>query len=210
MSIARGLHLILGTYLALMPSYATAKKEPTIYQYVQSNGVVAFTDEKPREHHYTIFKTQCYACSTKSQLDWYSMPLFTKQFNREITIASKKHNIEAALLRAVIHAESAFKVNARSKQGAIGLMQLMPETAKYLGVKNPHQAKQNILGGAKYMAKLLNQFKGSIKLATAAYNAGPGAVKKYQGVPPYAETKAYVKRVAILHSRYRHALSSRT
>ena len=81
-------------------------------------------------------------------------------------------------------------------------MQLMPGTASDLGVKNAFNANENIEGGVKYLAQLLSQFNGDIKLATAAYNAGPNAVKKYNGIPPYSETKVYVERVGILHRRY--------
>jgi soluble lytic murein transglycosylase-like protein len=83
-------------------------------------------------------------------------------------------------------------------------MQLMPDTAKELGVDKPFNVEQNIEGGVKYLAELLSLFKGNTRLATAAYNAGPNAVKKYNDVPPYSETKVYVERVSILHQRYQH------
>lgn len=105
-----------------------------------------------------------------------------------------------------MHAESAFNPNAVSHKGAQGLMQLMPGTAKELGVQDALIPSQNIAGGAKYIAQLLKRFNGNIQLATAAYNAGPGAVKKYNGVPPYIETEVYAERVGILHKRYQMAL----
>ncbi|MGB2788164.1 MAG: lytic transglycosylase domain-containing protein, partial [Dokdonella sp.] len=116
------------------------------------------------------------------------------------------YGVDAALLRAVIHAESAFNPMAVSAKGAQGLMQLMPGTANDLGVADAFDAQQNIRGGAQYLAQMLREFDGDERLATAAYNAGPGAVQKYENVPPYAETQVYVERVATLKERYRKAL----
>ncbi|MDP5212647.1 lytic transglycosylase domain-containing protein [Pseudoalteromonas tunicata] len=181
-------------------------KDKVVYQYIQANGTIAFTDQKPMAHKYNVLKYDCFACRVDSSIDWYHTKLFKNDFNAEITQASLDHNIPAALIRAVIHAESAFKYDALSKKGAVGLMQLMPTTAKELGVKNLKQPRQNIDGGTKYFAQLLDTFKGNVKLAAAAYNAGPNAVKKYSGIPPFEETQAYVKRVSILHQRYQQAL----
>ena len=113
-----------------------------------------------------------------------------------------KYDIDPAFVRAVIHAESHFNPQAVSKQGAQGLMQLMPATAKELGVRNSLSAHQNIKGGVKHLARLLRKYKGDNKLASAAYNAGEGAVKRHGGIPPYKETQVYVERVGILHQRY--------
>ena len=100
-----------------------------------------------------------------------------------------------ALVLAIIKAESDFDARAKSKKGAVGLMQLMPSTAKGLGVKDPLDPQQNIEGGVKYVKSMLDRFNGNIILALAAYNAGPNAVKKYDGVPPYKETQNYVKSI---------------
>ncbi|MBT8364761.1 MAG: lytic transglycosylase domain-containing protein, partial [Deltaproteobacteria bacterium] len=111
---------------------------------------------------------------------------------KSIHKAARKYNLPANLLRGVIRAESNFQVNAVSHAGAQGLMQLMPGTAKELGVDNPFDIEQNIDGGARYLRKMLDSFDGDIKVALAAYNAGPGAVEKYGGnVPPYQETERY-------------------
>lgn len=106
-----------------------------------------------------------------------------------------KYNVDESLIKAIIKAESGFNSKAVSPAGAAGLMQLMPGTARGLGVNDVFDVNQNIEGGAKYLKGLLDRFDGDKKLALAAYNAGPNAVKKYGGVPPYRETQAYVKRV---------------
>ncbi len=109
--------------------------------------------------------------------------------------AAARYDVSVDLLKAVAKAESGFNPNAVSKAGAIGVMQLMPATARSLGVADPYDARQNIMGGAKYLKENLDRFNGDVSLALAAYNAGPNAVQKYGGVPPYSETQNYVKVV---------------
>lgn len=182
-------------------------KSTLIYTYPESDNVAVFTDQKPSHiSNYKILKFDCYACNPYSEINWYTVKLNLISFSQAINLESKSNSIDPALVRAIIHAESAFNAHAKSGVGAQGLMQLMPATAKELGVSNPLDARQNIAGGTKYMAQLLQQFKGNIKLAAAAYNAGSSAVKKYNGVPPYEETQVYVKRVGILYARYQQAL----
>ncbi|HEX3011900.1 MAG TPA: lytic transglycosylase domain-containing protein [Syntrophomonadaceae bacterium] len=118
-----------------------------------------------------------------------------RSFSDIIKKASEKYGVDQNVIKAVIKQESSFDPNAVSSCGAQGLMQLMPSTAKSLGVNNPFNAEENVMAGTHYLKQKLDEFNGDLHLALAAYNAGSGAVHKYGGVPPYKETRAYVDRI---------------
>lgn len=129
----------------------------------------------------------------------------------DISLAIDRHSdaqqIDPKLVRAVIQVESGYNHRARSNKGAMGLMQLMPGTASQLRVQDPYDPDENVRGGTQYLRQLINRFPGKLELAVAAYNAGPGAVEKYKGIPPYRETRDYVKRVLSLYQGGEPALS---
>ena len=174
-----------------------------VFTYRQDDGIPVFTDKVPLNQQYEVMEFACYACDPGSRVDWNATRLHTDKYTDQIFAASRDHGVDAALIRAIIHAESGFNPYARSHKGATGLMQLMPGTAADMGVADINAVEDNIEGGVKYLALLLAQFKGDITLATAAYNAGPASVDRYGGVPPFAETRTYVERVRILHERYK-------
>tara|TARA_R110002050_G_scaffold1244_2_gene8523 strand:- start:50547 stop:51230 length:684 start_codon:yes stop_codon:yes gene_type:complete len=186
------------------PSNKSKAKSTFIYK-SKSDSIVTFSDQKPVNTEYEVLRFDCYACNPTSTINWNTVQLNTTDYADLIKLTANKHAVDPALVRALIHAESHFNPNAKSRVGAQGLMQLMPATASELGVENAFNVQQNIQGGTKYLAQLLATFNGDITLATAAYNAGPNAVLKYKGVPPYTETKVYVERVGILYRRYQHA-----
>ena len=176
-----------------------------IYKYVH-NGVVSYSAEKPQRGAFERLKPTCllsYIGCELANADWSRIKLNRQAFQPLIDQSARTHAVDADLIRAIIHAESAFNPQARSKAGAEGLMQLMPATQKLLRVSNPYNAKENIDAGTRLLKQLLKKYNNNIKHAVAAYNAGEEAVKRYQGVPPYEETRNYVKRVAQLYARYR-------
>jgi soluble lytic murein transglycosylase-like protein len=195
--------------LLSIPSHRQQQPQITVYKSVQKNGVIRYADLAPTQGGYEqLLFNDCYACGLHSNTNWHKTGLFLHAYNSTIQAAATAYQVEPALIRALIHAESAFNPLAVSKAGAQGLTQLMPATAKELGVGNALLAEPNIFGGVKYLAQLLKRYGGNVALATAAYNAGAGAVQKHGGIPPYAETRAYVARVQLLYQRYQTILTA--
>jgi soluble lytic murein transglycosylase-like protein len=181
-----------------------------VYSYIK-DGVRHYSSKRPhgvasagaiRTIRYSFMET-CFACAAKPGVNFGAIRLNKNAFSTEIANAARDYGVDEAIVRAIIHAESAYNPNALSRVGAQGLMQLMPGTARRFGVSNAFDAGQNIRGGVQYLAWLLKRFNGSLTLAAAGYNAGEGAVDKYKGVPPYSETQRYVQRVGLLADRYR-------
>jgi soluble lytic murein transglycosylase-like protein len=182
--------------------HVIAEDSVKVYQYQSEKGISSFSDIAPSTSSYQQVSIGCFACKLNAMVNWHNTRLFIDHFRATINQQAKLYKIDPALILAVIHAESHFDPQALSKTGAQGLMQLMPATAKALGVRNSFDAKQNISAGSKHLARLIRKYGGNITLVSAAYNAGEGAVKKYNGVPPFPETEVYVERVKILHQRY--------
>lgn len=185
-----------------------------VYSYMK-DGVRHFSSRAPvgaasevRTIAYSFIET-CYACAVNPGVSFATVRLNTSAYQAEIAAAAREFGVEEAIVRAIIHAESAFNPSALSHAGAQGLMQLMPATARRFGVADSYDAGQNIRGGVQYLAWLLKRFNGDLTLAAAGYNAGEGAVDRYKGVPPYSETQRYVQRVGMLAERYRGVLAAR-
>lgn len=126
-----------------------------------------------------------------------------KQYDSLIKRVADESALDSALVKAVVHVESGFNSKATSHKGAMGLMQLMPGTARRFGVRNAYHPEENVKGGARYLRLLLDRYSGNLRLALAAYNAGEGAVDRYRAIPPYSETQQYVERVLATIPSYR-------
>ena len=199
---------LLNLFLCLATGAANASNMK-VFKHVDKQGIIHYSSKKPAGKSYSIMNIRCPECSAwRNSINWNTTPLILDKFITEISSAAQKHNIQAALLKAVIHAESAFKPQAVSSAGAQGSMQLMPLTQKTYQVSNPYDPAQNINGGAAYLKHLKNTYS-TMDVYLAAYNSGETAVERYgKTIPPFPETQEYVRRVKILYSRYQRNLNS--
>ena len=207
--------LCLGSIGFFHSTVSTSYAGQTIYQFKDTNGTTLLTNRKKAEYnHLKVVKATYYPDSNiHSYSNWGAseasvLPSYSRNknaFDQLIRQAAQQHGVSEGLVKAIMHTESGFNIHARSPVGAQGLMQLMPATARRFNVSNAYDPQQNIFGGVKYLSWLLKRFNGDTRLAIAAYNAGEGNVDKYGDVPPFRETRDYVKRVT---SRYQNLYAS--
>ncbi len=173
---------------------AATQAEGQIYTFVDARGVTHFSNV-PNDPRYVAIRKPRRASEPRSSAPQYV------GYDGLILLTALEHGVSPALVKAVIAAESLFDTDAVSRKGAQGLMQLMPTTALALGVEDPFSADQNVRGGVRYQREMLDRY-GDMGRALAAYNAGPSAVDRYRGIPPYPETRAYVQRVMTYYRDY--------
>lgn len=201
--------IFLSSLSFLLASSASAQ---TVYVYKDQNGASVISDFKSLDPSLKLVKSYTPVSSIQvlgpKHYDLPKRRLDTRdtEFDQAIFELSDAYHLDRALIKAIVQIESSFNPQALSPKGAQGLMQLMPATAESYHVNNPFNAQDNLRGGIAFFADLMRRYKNDVRLALAAYNAGETAVAKYQGIPPYPETQAYVKYVLRLHKNYqRHA-----
>lgn len=177
------------------------------YVYKETDGTVWFTNVKPAAQdstRYKLIEVRGRQTATKScnGMNADKLAVRAKNYQEEITKLASEYRVDPKLVKAVIRNESCFDKTAVSSAGAEGLMQLMPATARSLGVTDSFSPEQNLRGGTQYLAELIKRYDNNLALALAAYNAGPGAVAKYNGVPPYPETQKYIEKVMNSYRTY--------
>jgi len=165
-----------------------------VYRYLDKEGTPCFTNLTPPTSKYQVIVRE---------RKRFSGSRSTKKYDRHIQDASRKHDVSFPLIKAIIKAESDFDPRAVSKKGARGLMQIMPSNFKGLGIQDPFNPRENIMGGALHMRRLLDRFGGRVRLALAAYNAGEESVERSKGIPPIPETEDYVQKVMAFYKTLR-------
>lgn len=188
--------ICLGTILFAALSVLSVPVRANIYLSKAKSGGLKVTNTVPSDSEGRVYKLILESRWPESA----DLPN-AETFRTIVQEASKRHDVPEALIYSVIEIESDGDTTARSEEGALGLMQLMPATARDMGVEDPMDPRQNIFGGARYLRNVLNQFDGDLDLALAAYNAGPGTVRKHGGIPPIEQTQQFVKRVT---NRFEH------
>jgi soluble lytic murein transglycosylase len=186
---------VLAAGLGLLSFAPAAGADRQIFTFVDERGVTHFTNLPPRDERYKPIPRRAHR--------GFALGPVPKHWGYDglIGLTAREHQLQPALVKAVIAAESGFDPAAVSRKGARGLMQLMPATAEQLGVDDPLQASDNVRGGTLYLRKMLDRY-GDLSRALAAYNAGPSAVDRYGGVPPFPETQDYVNRVLAYYRAY--------
>ncbi len=203
-AVSRSLNPVFGVLLVSMLCVGGARAS-TIYVYQGKDGSRLITDHLHHEEGYRLIKSYGVDRSgwaTPTTAGPGRLRPVRSRFDNLISNTASQFGVDAALVKAVMHVESAFNPYAISRKGASGLMQLMPQTAERYGVRSLFDPRQNIAGGVRYLRDLLSEFDGNTLLALAGYNAGENAVIRYNGVPPYPETKGYVKKVMSLYHSY--------
>lgn len=184
---------LLSLFMSLFIWIEPSRADGGVYTFIDSRGVTHFSNV-PNDPRYVLIPKRAKARHTRpAPQNW--------GYDGLIRLTAAEHRVSPALVKAVIAAESSFNQLAVSNKGAQGLMQLMPETAAELGVMDAFSADQNVDGGARYLREMLDRY-GDLSRAVAAYNAGPTAVDHYRGIPPYPETRDYVKRVLTYYRHY--------
>ena len=178
----------------LLLAGAAGHASAQIYTFVDTRGVVHFSNVPNDPRYVALPKKKRHPKPSRRAPQYIG-------YDGLILLTALEHDVPPALVKAVIAAESLFDADAVSHKGAQGLMQLMPKTASKLGVADPFSADQNVSGGVRYLREMLDRY-GDMQRALAAYNAGPTAVDRYQGIPPYPETRAYVRRVMTYYRDY--------
>ncbi len=194
---------------------ATPAAASDLYVVYGARGSVTFTSRKPDgERRFAVFVPKRGGISRIFTNSWHgignwSAHAIQSRFDDLIYGMANIYDLDPALVKAVVHVESAFNPQATSHAGAMGLMQLMPGTAERFGVAQPYTPEENVRGGVTYLKMLYDRYSGDVRLALAAYNAGEGLVDQLRSIPPISETQQYVRRVLMMRERYRCAIDGR-